>query len=272
MKKLSFLFLFLFSIAAHALTANAVRFTQITPDGTTFVARDVAPPSGSASGVMFFNGGNQLPQYMLLGSNLSFDSSTLSVTGLGTSSFSGSYSDLSAIPSTFPPSPHTHAQADIQGLTSTIASITSTVATKLTIPSGSTNQYVAGDGSLQTIPTSTLRSFATVTVAVNATATQVNSSRDALVNYAVDIGVTSPLLAGSQGTACLQYSDNQAMTTNLVTLICGTNSTSGVLNLTNVGTVALAGVIPAGKYRRVQTTTNSGSPTFTGRQGQEVLL
>lgn len=98
MKKLLAILLFAFAIVAHALTANDIRFTQRTPDNTTFIARDVSPPAAAASAVMFFNGGTQLPQYMLLGTGLAFDSTTLSITGFGTSSFSGAYSDLTGKP------------------------------------------------------------------------------------------------------------------------------------------------------------------------------
>lgn len=101
---------------------------------------------------------------------------------------------------------------------------------------------------------------------------QISTSRDAQVVYTVDIQVSSLLLGNAQGTVVLQYADNSGMSTNLVALPGGTNATSGVLNVVNTGTVTLAGRIPAGKYVRLATTTNSGTVAFAFRAAQEVLL
>lgn len=103
------------------------------------------------------------------------------------------------------------------------------------------------------------------------TAVQLSTTRDADVSYNVDVAITS-LLASTTGVVFLEYADNAAMTTNLVTVASGLNAVGGVLNITNTATVALVGRIPAGKYRRIRTQVVSGSPTFTARQGQEVLL
>lgn len=202
-----------------------------------------------------------------------------SLVGAGTSSFSGAYADLAGIPATFAPSAHTHTMAEVQALTTTIASLTATnaalassITLKLTTPTGSsTTQYVSGDGSLQTLPVVAPRSFATITLAVGSV-TQVSTTRDAQVAYPVDVSVSSLLLGTAQGTICLRYADNVGMSTNLVTVMCGTNSTNGVLNVVNIGTVTLNGIIPAGKFRRLDFTTNAGTATGTSRQGQEVLL
>jgi hypothetical protein len=104
------------------------------------------------------------------------------------------------------------------------------------------------------------------------TAVQLSTTRDAQVSYAVDVQVSSLLLGAAQGTTTLQYADNAGMSTNLVNVMSGTNRTSGVLNVVNVGTVTLTGRIPAGKYVRILTNVDSGTVSFTSRQGQEVLL
>jgi hypothetical protein len=119
--------------------------------------------------------------------------------------------------------------------------------------------------------TSSPRTFANPTRSLN-TAFQISQGQDAQVCYPVDIAVTSLLLATTQGTVTLQYADNSAFTTNVVTVCSGTNSTGGVANVTNTATVTLTGIIPAGKYVKVVTANTAGSPTFSIRAGQEVLL
>lgn len=116
------------------------------------------------------------------------------------------------------------------------------------------------------IPTSGI-----VTRALN-TAFQPNATRPVLVSYNVDISVVSLLLTGTQGTVSLQYADNAAMTTNLVTVASATNSTGGVLNVANIGTASLVGFIPAGKYVRIMTANTTATPTFTFRNGQETIF
>lgn len=114
------------------------------------------------------------------------------------------------------------------------------------------------------------RSFTYPTRALN-TAFQVSTTQDAHVTYTVDISVTSLLLAGSSGRVYLEYADNAAMTTNLVTVNESPNSVGGVLNITNVGPGNVQGWIPAGKYVRIRTAAVSGSPTFTFVRSAEVI-
>lgn len=115
------------------------------------------------------------------------------------------------------------------------------------------------------------RSFNNPTITLNSAA-QLSTTRDAFVSYPIDISVSSLLFGSASGSVFLEYADNSGMTTNLVSLPQGINATSGVLNISNIGTVSVSGIIPAGKYRRVRTNTNSGTVTFTSRPGQEVLL
>lgn len=118
--------------------------------------------------------------------------------------------------------------------------------------------------------TFTARAFSTTTLSVGSV-TQVSSSRDAQVTLPVDVAVSSLLLGSAQGTVCLRYADNVGMSTNLTTVSCGTNSTGGVLNVVNVGTVTNTGIIPAGKFIRQDLTVNAGTASATARQGQVVL-
>lgn len=104
------------------------------------------------------------------------------------------------------------------------------------------------------------------------TAYQVSAARNSNVNYAVDVTVTALLLTGSRGTVTLQYADNSGMTTNLVTLMSGTSSIGGVLNVSAVQTVFLSGWIPAGKFVRITTANTAGTPTFAYSGGNESLF
>lgn len=105
---------------------------------------------------------------------------------------------------------------------------------------------------------------------------QVSATRDCVASYSVDIAATISLVTGQVGTVSLQYADNSGMSTNLVTVNSATNGNTGSLtiglNLTQTGTVTLSGIIPAGKYVRLLTANTTGTPTFTYRSGQEVLL
>lgn len=202
----------------------------------------------------------------------------------------------------------------------TTSALTTGLATKFNTPTGTTSQYLRGDGSLATFPTLTsgtvtsvtagtglsggtitttgtismpntgtagtyiavttdaqgrvtagrTRSFTYPTRSLN-TAFQVSTTQDADVSYTVDISVTSLLLAGTTGRVYLDYADNSAMTTNLVTVNESPNSTGGVLNVTNVGPGNVHGWIPAGKYVRIRTAAAAGTPTFTYVRGEEVL-
>lgn len=103
-----------------------------------------------------------------------------------------------------------------------------------------------------------------------------STTRDALVNYCVDISATLSLLAGQRGTVFLEYADDSGFTTNLKEVSRFSNGNTGALalglNLTQTVTGTVSGLIPAGKYRRLRTNNDTGSPSFVARPSQEVLL
>lgn len=83
---------------------------------------------------------------------------------LSTVATTGAYADLTGIPSTFAPSAHTHAAADIVSGTLADARIPSLAISKTTglqtaldgkfaVPTGTTAQYLRGDGTTATFPT-----------------------------------------------------------------------------------------------------------------------
>lgn len=110
--------------------------------------------------------------------------------------------------------------------------------------------------------------YTAVTPTLNSAA-QLSSTQEVECFYPVNISVTSVLLATSQGTAELKYADDSGFTTNVVLVTSGTQAVGGVASLTNIGTVMLSGKVPVGKYRKIITTTNSGTVSFTALQGQE---
>lgn len=118
-------------------------------------------------------------------------------------------------------------------------------------------------------------SFATPTRSLNS-AFQVSSTRAAMVSYTVDIASTLSLTSGQTGTVTLQYADDSGFTTNVKTVQSSANGNTGSLTiglgLTQTATASLTGIIPAGKYVRLVTANTTGTPTFTMRTAQEVLL
>jgi hypothetical protein len=117
----------------------------------------------------------------------------------------------------------------------------------------------------------TTRSFTSPARSLNS-AFQISTTRDVYVSYATDIACSATVLVGQSGTVVLEYADNSGMSTNVVTVQQSTASASGVLNMATIATATLTGVIPVGKYVRLRTVNNVGSPTFTYRTAQEVLL
>lgn len=119
------------------------------------------------------------------------------------------------------------------------------------------------------------RSFSTPSLAVN-TSRQPSTSQDTLVNASIDITSTISLTTGQTGKVSLQYADNTGFSINVVTVQSATNGNTGSLtiglNLSQVYTAALTGIVPAGKYYRLLTTNTTGTPTYGTPVIQEVLL
>lgn len=119
------------------------------------------------------------------------------------------------------------------------------------------------------------RSFSTASRSLN-TGFQVSASRDALVSYSVDISTSVSLVGGQVGTVYLEYADDAAFTVNLMEVGRFVNGNTGTLvvglTLNQTNTAPVNGLIPANKYVRLRTQNNTGTPTFTYRSGQEVLL
>lgn len=105
---------------------------------------------------------------------------------------------------------------------------------------------------------------------------QVSAARDALVNYSVDVSCSLTLTSGQSGTVFLEIASDSGFTTNVQEIGRFTNSSTGTLtiglNLVQGVTGNLQGYVPSGYYCRLRTANNTGTPTFTYRSGQEILL
>lgn len=108
------------------------------------------------------------------------------------------------------------------------------------------------------------------------TAFQVSTTRSSLVFYTVQITVTASISGGQNGDVVLEIASDFGFTNNVQTLsISGSGQTytlaialQGVTPQTGV----VSGFVPAGYYARLRTVNNTGTPTFSYRAGQEVLM
>lgn len=127
--------------------------------------------------------------------------------------------------------------------------------------------------SLITASASRVQSSATRTLN---TPFQVSTSRDSLINYSVDVGTSSSLVGGQTGTVFLEISTSSTFASGIqeVARFANGNAVSLAIAITVTQNITgtLSGFIPAGYYCRLRTENTVGTPTFTYRSGQEVLL
>lgn len=140
----------------------------------------------------------------------------------------------------------------------------------------STNDYTSAEKTkLAGLSTPATLSFANPTRSLN-TAYQISAARNAIVSYSVDVTATMSLTSGQTGTVVLEYADDSGITTNVVTVSDGLSGNTGTLTiglgLTQLGTINVGGVVPAGKYARLRTVNTTGTPSFAFRRAQEVLM
>lgn len=154
------------------------------------------------------------------------------------------------------------------------ASFVNAINTKI-LSYGSSQGYSALTNADVIWPSYTAKAFANPTRSLNS-AFQISTSRDAAVSYSVDISTAISLTTGQTGTVYLRYADDSGFTTNVIEVCRFVNGNTGTLTiglaLTQNGTGTLSGVIPAGKYVKLVTENNTGTPTFTYRRAQEVLI
>lgn len=152
MKKLLAAVLLLPLVAQAA--GNDLLINQRRADDAATLTRGVSPPSGGGvNAIMGYSGASNLPAFFGIGPGLLLSSGQIS-------GFSGAYGDLSGTPLVFAPAAHTQPWSTITATPTTVAgygiadaATLTQLATKLTIPAGTTAQYVRGDGSLASLPT-----------------------------------------------------------------------------------------------------------------------
>lgn len=270
MKKL-ILSTLLAAVAAFAHSAPyELRITQRNDTDTTSFVRNAAPPvSPSTSSILLYDGFTTLPKLGLIGAGLSWDGTTLSATAAAQVNsdwnavsgaaqilnkpalFSGSYGDLSGVPSTFTPAAHTHAASDITSGVLADARIPSLAISKTTglqaaldgkygTPTGSTAQYVRGDGSLATLPTAAPPNFgapAARSLAVSTSYQATDPSRAAVIYPSFACQNATTVLAASgctvqvrMGTGTLTCSTGTVYYTQSLTVALGVLITQNSTN------------------------------------------
>lgn len=108
------------------------------------------------------------------------------------------------------------------------------------------------------------------------TAFQISTTRDSNVYYSIDVTCTLSLSGGQTGTLILEIATNSAFTTGVQELGRFVNGNTGTLtvglNITQDVTGQINGYVPANYWTRLRTVNTSGTPTFTYKSGQEVLM
>lgn len=187
--------------------------------------------------------------------------------------FSGAYSSLTGIPASFVPSAHTHSWADIvSGKPTTLAgygimdaatgaALSSGLATKFNVPTGSATQCLRGDGSVGVCPvTSTTTSAPTQRSVSLSTAYQcTDTARPCMVTATMTCPLTLSLLAGA--TCAGEFRIGSA---NNVATGGGTNiapiqrNASGILGLSTNDYETNTVKVPVGWFFAIRQTTGSG--------------
>lgn len=136
---------------------------------------------------------------------------------------------------------------------------------KFNVPTGSTSQYIRGDGSLQTFPTipSVAQNQSPLIlslVGTGATGTQISSSKPSLIAATVTVSSTSLLLTSASSSVALKIcATNNATEASWTTITTANSNLSGVA-ATNGNTQQLIAEVPAGWYVKL---VNSGTGTHS---------
>lgn len=241
-KILIFLMVMMFAVYAKA-AINDIYETQEISGGGTF-QRFLSPPPNGENGIRAYDGATQRSVHNVLGPGLSMGGGTISV--------AASTIGFALMTATTQVSARSAIDAFQQ-------------------PTGTTAQYIRGDGSLATFPAAASRVFNYPARTLN-TCFQPSATRDSVVTYSVDIAATLSLTGGQTGTVFLRTYTDASCTTGAQEISRFVNGNTGTLtiglNITQNATGAISGMIPAGAYARIDTT---GTATFTYRSAQEVL-
>lgn len=300
-------------LANAALEANAMRVFMRNADNDNDVITFISPTNGSV-GVVGVKGTPNVPQYFSLGAGLAESGGTLSVGpisltsgvsgvlpvsagGTGTTSLataqaallpaqsgqSGKFLRTDGTSASWQAVPSSSGTVTSVGLSSTDLSVSgSPVTSSGSITANLTATGIsAGTYSGLTVDAKgratagTSRSQASASRSLNG-CFQVSASRDALVNYSVDVSTSATLLGGQTGTVFLETFTDSSCTagTQEVARFVNGNSVSLAIAVTVTQnlTGTLTGYVPAGRYVRLRTENTTGTPSFAYRSGQEVQL
>lgn len=228
-------------------------------------------PVPASNALFLFNTATVLPEMATLGSNLSYSGGVLSA--VVSAQQNSDWNAVSGVTQILNKPTNVSAFTNDASYVNNVA-LAAGLATKYNIPTGTTAEYIRGDGSIATLPVQTYNQSAQ-TRTLN-TIYQVSATRPALVNYSVRIVTTASIGGNQDGDVILEIASNAGFTTNVQTVSITQNAQAitlaVVLNSVQTQTGLLSGFVPAGYYVRLRTVNNTGTPTFTYRAGQEVLL
>lgn len=169
--------------------------------------------------------------------------------------------------------------ATAAGTYATTSALTSGLAGKFNTPTGTTAQYLRGDGALATFPAIPASPAAIVQAATTRalnTAFQISTTRGALVSYSVQMTVTASIASGQDGDLFLEIASDSGFTTNVQVVAVAPCSQVYTLAVALQGIqkcpLNVSGFVPAAYYTRLRTANNTGTPAYLYRAGQEVQL
>lgn len=251
---------------------NDVLMNQRNAADTATLSRTLAHPPGGQNGILGFNGATVLPQFFIMGSGLNLSGGTLSAPApdwsaipgkptFATVATTGAYTDLSGVPSTFAPAPHTHSAADVVSgvladaripalAISKTTGLQAALDGKLAVPAGTVGQYLRGDGSLATFPT-----------AVSAFSNDSAYLNQAGARAAISLTTTGTSGAATynSGTGVLNIPNYAPGTGTVTSITAGTGLSGGTI--TTSGTISMPNVGTAGTYNASVTTDAQGRVT-----------
>lgn len=211
----------------------------------------------SQAAAMVINGDTLHPDVFTFGSGIATNTTTktIVVSDVPIASITGLQTSLNGKAS----STHSHVISDVTGLQAALDG-------KFATPTGTTAQYVRGNGTLATLPVAAAKVFNNgVSRSLNSNYT-ISSTRDASVSYSINASWTLNALLSGTGSAFLEYSTSSGSTWNTVSQV---SKTLNLLTIAGADDMNLTGDVPANALVRIRTTATNMTVTYA--LGQEVL-
>lgn len=249
--------------------------TGLTP------SRLVAVPTNGDNAILGYNGGStQLPVFYGIGDGLSLVNGVLSAAPGG----APTWASITGTPTTLSGYGITDA-ATVGALAgyATTAALTSGLAGKFSAPTGTTAQYIRGDGSLATLPAAAPamsindtpgRALVTTTAS---TGYQINATRAAQVCYEGLFSTTSTIGGPSSASVFLETADTNSTTpgdwtTKAQQTYSNTITLAVVLNQVQSNNWSFCRTIPAGKFVRLRSGNLTGTASVSLNATQQETL